>query len=352
MAVSFRLPFILSTWLTSGLVITALASPIQPLYPRGDLVKASNGTYAVFNSLGQVVGQGSSSDGSGHDFSPPAIIWLVFSLVVGIPLALGGLRLWRLTTGASLGIVATACVWAAFVNTVNSSGISDLVLTCIVMGAFVVGFILGVFDFGRKIGIFMLGMSGGFSIGVRIALFRPGLLIPVYGVNWLFPILFAAAGFVLAVAKQRAGIVIGSASAGTFLTALGIDLIINRQNGMSFGLRFLFDRNDVHLVEFTSEGYHPPISTIIIMAVSLALIPILSYGQHRIFPQPFKRLRPESVLSTISDTHDGEVPDVVVEAVETTPMAPQEKDPAPRNSEDPSLAKSTDKLVSVKVTSS
>lgn len=352
MAAPNRPSFALSTWLIFSLITAAAASPIHSLNSRGELVRAANGTYAVFDSFGQVVGQGSSSDGSGHDFSPPAIIWLVFSFVVGIPLAIGGLRLWRLTTGASIGIAGAVCVWAAFANTVNSSGISDIVLTCIVLGAFVVGFILGVLDLGRKAGIFLLGLSGGLSIGIRIVLLRPGLLIPIYAVNWVFPIIFAAVGFVLAVAKQRAGIVIGSASAGTFLIALGVDLIINRQKGMSFGLRFLLDRNDVHQVELASEGYHPPISTIIIIAVSLALIPILSYGQHRIFPQPFKRPRASTFLSTISDSgHEGQIPEVVIEAVETTPMAPQEKDPEPRTSDDPSLAKSTDKLVAVTVKS-
>ncbi len=39
-----------------------------------------------------------------------------------------------------------------------------------------------------------------------------------------------------------------SSAVGTFLSALGIDLLINRQAGMSFGLRFLFDRNSTHMV--------------------------------------------------------------------------------------------------------
>lgn len=39
---------------------------------------------------------------------------------------------------------------------------------------------------------------------------------------------------------------LSSASVGTFLTALGIDLIIRKQTGMSMGLRYLFDRNSAH----------------------------------------------------------------------------------------------------------
>lgn len=31
------------------------------------------------------------------------------------------------------------------------------------------------------------------------------------------------------------------------MTDLGIDLVVNKQAGMSFGLRYLFDRNSSHL---------------------------------------------------------------------------------------------------------
>jgi len=347
------LPFIFSTWLASNLVVTASASPVYSLYPRNDLVKAPNGTWFVLDSENQFVNQGAATDGGGQGFSPPAIIWLVFSLAIGIPLSLAGIRLWRFTTGASIGIAATVCIWAAFVNTVGAPGISDIVLTCIIIGAFVVGFIVGVLNLGLKAGVMLLGVSGGFSIGVRIVLFRSGLLIPDYAANWVFPGILAAVGFVLAVARQRAAILIGSASVGTFLTALGIDLIINKQNGMSFGLRFLFDRNDAHLVELITEGYHPPISTLIIMAVSLALTPLLAYGQNKIFSNPFKPPRTPTILLTISDGPEGEIPSITVD--ETTPIAPppeSEKEREHRTSDDASLAKSTDKLVSVAIKSS
>ena len=42
--------------------------------------------------------------------------------------------------------------------------------------------------------------------------------------------------------------IFGSTSSGTFLIILGIDLLLNRQEGMSRGLRFLFDRNSNHLL--------------------------------------------------------------------------------------------------------
>ncbi|KAI0079847.1 hypothetical protein K474DRAFT_1591300 [Panus rudis PR-1116 ss-1] len=291
--------------------MTVTASPIIPVVARHPLllsrsvdpiVTSDDGTQSVIDpETLQPVDQGLATDGSGTDFDVAAIIWLAWSLAVGIPLALAGIRLWRLTTGVSLGIAFSVCVWAAFINTISASGLSDLVLTCIVMGAFVLGFAVGVFEIGRLAGISFLGILGGFSIAVRIVLFRDGLLAPPFFANWLICTAFGIAGFVLVVLRQRAAIVISSASVGTFLTALGIDLILNRQKGMSTGLRFLFDRNNHHLIDIFSRGWHPPLMTIIIMAASLGLIPILAYGQHRIFKRPFKPERPSSALYSVTD---------------------------------------------------
>ncbi|CAL1711492.1 unnamed protein product [Somion occarium] len=291
------------------LVTTTSASPIgQPWLPshlsaRSDpVITAENGTmYAIDPSTMEPVPQGSASDGSGVDLNASALIWLVWSFVVGVPLALTGIRFWRLTTAASLGIACVVCVWAAFVNTLGPSGISDLLLTCLVMGAFGLGFFIGLFNLGRLAGITFLALSAGFSIGVRIVLFRDGLLVPSFFVNWIIATVCAVIGFVLVVVRQRLAILVSSASVGTFLIGLGVDLVINKQKGMSTGLRFLFDRNNSHLVDLFTRGWHPPISTIIILAVSLALIPPLAYTQHRIFKAPFTPERPPSVL--ISEPH-------------------------------------------------
>lgn len=57
----------------------------------------------------QGIPQGIATDGAGVSFSPPAIIWLVFAFVVGVPLALAGIRLWRFTTGMGVGLAVTVC---------------------------------------------------------------------------------------------------------------------------------------------------------------------------------------------------------------------------------------------------
>ncbi|KAI0741051.1 hypothetical protein C8Q76DRAFT_209992 [Earliella scabrosa] len=281
----------------------ALASPIVPHAPasfehealhwrRADpIVKTSDigNNTAVFNpDTNQVIPQGAGTDGGGVDFSLPAIIWLAFVFVTGIPLALVGIRFRRVTTGLGVGLAVTVAVWAAFVNTVSADGLSDIVLTVISMGGFLVGLALGALDFGKWAGILMIGLLGGFSVGVRIVLLRPGLLIPSpYAINWLILVPFIVAGLAAVLVRQRLGLVSCCAAVGTFLVGLGIDLIIEKQSGMSFALRFLFDRNDSHFLDIVHRGYNPSLMTQIILGASVGAIPFLAYGQHKIFKKPF-----------------------------------------------------------------
>lgn len=92
-------------------------------------------------------------------------------------------------------------------NTVSAEGLSDIVLAVIAVGGFVFGFAFGMLDFGRWAGIILIGVLGGFSVGVRIVLLRPGLLVPVYLVNWLIVALFMTIGLASVLFKQHIGIV-------------------------------------------------------------------------------------------------------------------------------------------------
>ena len=47
------------------------------------------------------------------------------------------------------------------------------------------------------------------------------------------------------------------AAVGTFLIGLGIDLIAEKQDGMSFALRFFFDRNNSHFLVRVPIAYLP-----------------------------------------------------------------------------------------------
>ncbi|KAI0067587.1 hypothetical protein BV25DRAFT_835860 [Artomyces pyxidatus] len=283
----------------------ASATPLLPavyLYPRSAIIEksAENGTIIVIDPTTHVpIPQSAPTDGSGTGFasSPPAIMWVAICFLFGFPLAVAGVRGWRLTTGAVFSIAFGVSSWAAFINSVSTPGIPDLTLTIIVFGFMLGGFLLGLFPFVRIYAITLLGLAGGFAIGVRLPILKENLLFTgTYSLNWIPATLLAVAGGIFVTLKQRAGILVGCASTGTFLLGLGVDLIVNKQSGMSRGLRVLFDRNSSHLADILTKGYHPPASSQIIIGVSLGLIPMLAYMQHLFFPQPFNRNRPESVI--------------------------------------------------------
>ncbi|KAG2113951.1 uncharacterized protein F5147DRAFT_650332 [Suillus discolor] len=101
------------------------------------------------------------------------------------------------------------------------------------------------------------------------------LLVPepaAFFVNWLLIAFCGLASAVLVIWKQRAGLLLGSASVGTFLCILGTDLAVNQQSGMSQGLRYLIDRNSYHIVDTMSNGYFPPTGTLVMIALSIALM--------------------------------------------------------------------------------
>jgi len=292
------------TWFLLSLVNVIFAAPIllpshpansrDILHTRGVIINDASGNIVVFNSqTQQLIPQGSASDGGGSGFDAVAVLWMVLSFLLGIPLAVAGVRGWRLTLGVAIGLSTAGCSWAAFINTVSSQGLSDIALDGIVFGFFVMGFVIGLFPFGRIAGITCIGAVGGFTIGMRIVLFKHGLLIPVFFVNWIIVAGCGVCGLLLILLSQRIAIMLCTSSVGTFFIALGVDLAVNQQNGMSRGLRFLFDQNAAHIADQLSHRYSPPLSTKIILGGSLALIPLLAFIQFKIFSDPFDRTPPE-----------------------------------------------------------
>ncbi|EIN06601.1 hypothetical protein PUNSTDRAFT_54017 [Punctularia strigosozonata HHB-11173 SS5] len=259
------------------LTIRASALPLVSvaLVPRRDAIinVLPDGNVTVFNPDTQLpIPQGPATDGAGVDFSVPAVLWIAFSAIIGAPLALAGVRLARFTTGCALGLAGVVCSWAAVVNTIAANGVADLTLTLIVFAFFAVLFSLGLLSRFRAASLAVLAIVGGLSLGVRIALLRPGLLVPIYAVNWAIIALLGAVGGLLMIFKHRVSVVLSSAATGTFLIALGVDLVLNKQDGMSRGLRFLFDRNTSHLADVFEHDYKPRPNTQIILAASLAAV--------------------------------------------------------------------------------
>lgn len=74
------------------------------------MLNNASGIPQVFKpSTGQLIPQGAATDGGGLGFDPPAIIWIAFSFLIGIPMSLAGLRGWRFTTGVGVGVAASVC---------------------------------------------------------------------------------------------------------------------------------------------------------------------------------------------------------------------------------------------------
>ncbi|THH06275.1 hypothetical protein EW145_g4200 [Phellinidium pouzarii] len=265
-----------------------------------DILSNVAGTFNVTDpDTGIEVPQGSASDGAGSGMNVPAIIWIICAFVVGVPIATAGVRLGRFTSGVGLGLAVAVGIWASIVNTVSEFGISDIVIFALTVGLFAIAFVLGFAVHHYGLGGASLSAVGGVSFGIRVMLLKHNLLVPVFYVNWLISAAFGLAGIFILAWNERVGVIIGSSAAGSFLIALGVDLLVNKQDGMSRGLRYLFDRNANHIVDIIGSGYRPPVSTIVIMAVTILAIPIFAFLQHKLFTGPFRTIshRPSSVFS-------------------------------------------------------
>lgn len=122
MAAAVRLALLLTyAWFLSSLVNLVLASPIPPssflgnsLLRRdsraGVTINDADGTVTVFNSQTEaLIPQGAATDGGGSGLDTAAALWIVFSVLVGGPLGAAGIRGWRFTVAAAIGLSAAVC---------------------------------------------------------------------------------------------------------------------------------------------------------------------------------------------------------------------------------------------------
>lgn len=123
-ACAVRLCYLLTyIWLLFGVMNAVFASPaglvaspitfhsiLQTRDRPGVIINDASGRVAVFNSqTQQSIPQGAASDGSGSNFDLPAALWIVFSFLVGAPLAVAGIRGWRFTIATAIGLSAAVC---------------------------------------------------------------------------------------------------------------------------------------------------------------------------------------------------------------------------------------------------
>ena len=245
----------------------------------------------------------------------------------------------------------------------DDSNTSDLLLDGIIFIAFLVGVGCGWFKLGTNCGPVLLGACGGLAIAFMALLLRPGLLFgSFYFANWLFAGPLGAAGAAYTIFRQKFGVVrptpispvqvpklsvqiFGSAASGSFLLVLAIDLILNKQSGMSIGLRLLLDQNSSHVTELQKAGYKPTLSTIILAGIGIAVMyvpsppslsfflsqlahrPVISLGQCLVWKEPFSRT--EASLQEYQITLRGKPIDIPLEL--ESPVAPGGKQFAPFN---------------------
>ncbi|KAK0430431.1 hypothetical protein EV421DRAFT_1912909 [Armillaria borealis] len=253
--------------------VHAHVAPAPGLLPRKAIVSNSSGIVQVVDSSTQdIIAQGEATDGAGARFSPPAMLWIGCCLLIGVPLSFAGIRGWRLTTGAGIGLSAGVLSWAAIINSINNDGVSDIVLTSITLGFIFLGFCFGAFEFARLGGIILIVLNGGLAFGIRIVLLKEGLLGgSSLHTNWA-----------IVIVSHTCRAIHDMEAEASFAFWMCI-------YGMSRGLRYLFDRNTAHLADIMTNGYHPKLSTRIIVIVSLVATPMLATAQHYVFRKPFNR---------------------------------------------------------------
>lgn len=107
--------FFISSALATPLPHThPLLSSSSQLVPRDHYILRNNTLTGELHAINpdtlELIPQGPATDGSGKDLNAPAVIWMVFALLVGVPLSFSGYRGWRMTTGVGIGLAATlAC---------------------------------------------------------------------------------------------------------------------------------------------------------------------------------------------------------------------------------------------------
>ena len=156
----------------------------------------------------------SISDGGGIGYSPVSISWIVFSILLALPLLTAGVRGYRLTSGTGIGLSLSLLIWVIFVNSTSSGtslapnqNSSDLFLSFAIWGVFAVGCLGSLVRIGVLIGINLLGACAGGALGILLVCLRPGLLIPIYAINIIPPAFLALVGLLWPLWHQRLAVV-------------------------------------------------------------------------------------------------------------------------------------------------
>ena len=202
---------------TPGLAVLNARADLQVNVSGDGIVTVWNGNTTV--------AQGAATDGGGSGYDAPAVLWVIYCFLLGVPLVLGGVMLPRITTGIAIGLTVTvsstfgsplhllhlldfaSSVWAAFINTEPAKDLPELVIALIPMLLFFPGFAFGLFEYGRLAGVILICVASGFSWGVRICMFAPDLAVKEIWGNWLIGAAFALVNVCLIPHWERIAVV-------------------------------------------------------------------------------------------------------------------------------------------------
>ncbi|GAA6035156.1 hypothetical protein JCM8097_006393 [Rhodosporidiobolus ruineniae] len=217
-----------------------------------------------------------TSDGSGSTpylHSPSFLLFSLESLLIGLFLLLYGHRGWRATTALGTGLLLEFVVWVIVANTLPAGGFSSasrddtgIIVWALVSAGGIVGLFVGAVWW--RVGVFATGACGGLALGLGIDMMGDNALPPV--ARWVILGVLSGAGLLLLpLLTSSVGMIISTSLTGSFLLFLGIDLLVNKVDGMSLGLRYILDSNHAHAHELRS--YYPPVTTRVFLAVSWSI---------------------------------------------------------------------------------
>ncbi|KNE98204.1 hypothetical protein PSTG_08472 [Puccinia striiformis f. sp. tritici PST-78] len=226
-----------------------------------------------------------------------SLLFSIPTLLLGLILLLFGRALPRLFTAFGFAAAFAFPTWALSVNLSGLAGITgrsyspvsqDIVIWGLVVGAFFLGVTLSLVlgQHGYRLGLYLLSSEAGLALGISIVIFSDNLSIHHYIIRSLFlalcPSIF---GLITRICRPSIAISVACASSGAFLLFLGIDLLAQENDGMSRGIRFLFDHNRHHTKDLAN--YYPPTVTRILLALSWACMLLGGWYQYQFLDRPF-----------------------------------------------------------------
>ncbi|KAG0152336.1 hypothetical protein CROQUDRAFT_102860 [Cronartium quercuum f. sp. fusiforme G11] len=214
--------------------------------------------------------------------SPSLIIQSFLPLVLSVIFLLGGRRLYRFSTSASLALSCAFFSWAIIVNVEPPQGLGAsnsnpevraLCVWSIMVATGLFGALIGFQSswWGSSgTGLLALGANAGLSFSFSLLLLGDNLLIHSSPAIWILVTLIVILAILAVVRTEYVASLVACSLVGGFLFLVGVDLLINLgHEGLGRGICFLVDHNPDHREAL--DHYIPPKSTRVLIIISWLL---------------------------------------------------------------------------------